>query len=302
MTAPSLDHLRTFVTVSRTGSLRRAAQLLGVSQPTVSSHIQTLEKELGFALFTRDPGGVTLTAKGEELAQEVGPHLDAIEDVSALSGFGRPTSRPIHIGGAAELLSTMVLPNLAGMQAAVGAPLRFVFGLADDLLDQLASRSVDIVVSAVPPRRRGVTAAPLYDEEFVLVATPEWAGTPLDALPLIAYAENLPIVRRYWRSVFGTRPTGHPVVAVIPDLRGIRSAVLSGAGASVLPRYLVDDDLAAGALVDLDEQEVAPLNTLYLATRGRELERDAALGAVAAQLRHWIREAGKKSDTGVAES
>ena len=88
MSAPSLDHLRTFVTVSRTGSLRRAARLLGVSQPTVSAHVQALEAELGFALFTRDPGGVTLTAKGEELAQEVGPHLDAIEDASSLSGLG----------------------------------------------------------------------------------------------------------------------------------------------------------------------------------------------------------------------
>jgi len=289
VSAPSLDHLRTFVTVSRTGSLRRAALLLGVSQPTVSAHVQALENELGFALFTRDPGGVTLTAKGEELAQEVGPHLDAIEDASALSGLGVGPSRPVHIGGAAELLSTMVLPNLAAMQTPVGTPLRFVFGLADDLLDQLIARSVDILVSAVPPRRRGVAAAPLYDEEFVLVATPAWAGTPLDDLPLIAYAENLPIVRRYWRSVFGTRPGGHPVVAVIPDLRGIRSAVLSGAGASVLPRYLVVADLAAGTLVDLDPQEVPPLNTLFLATRGRELERDAVLGTVAAQLRHWIR-------------
>lgn len=289
MSAPSLDHLRTFVTVSRTGSLRRAAQLLGVSQPTVSAHVQALEKELGFALFTRDPGGVTLTAKGEELAQEVGPHLDAIEDASAVSGIARPASRPVHIGGAAELLSTMVLPNLAAMQAAVPTPLRFVFGLADDLLDRLTARAVDVVVSAVPPRRRGVAAAPLYDEEFVLVGTPAWADTPLEQLPLVAYAENLPIVRRYWRSVFGARPTGHALVAVIPDLRGIRSAVLSGVGVSVLPRYLVAEDLAAGTLVDLDPQQVPPLNTLFLATRGRELDRDPALAAVAEQLRRWIR-------------
>ena len=66
MSAPSLDHLRTFVTVSRTGSLRRAALLLGVSQPTVSAHVQALENELGFALFTRDPGGVTATMRADD--------------------------------------------------------------------------------------------------------------------------------------------------------------------------------------------------------------------------------------------
>lgn len=289
MNAQSLDHLRTFVTVWRTGSLTRAADLLGVSQPTVSAHIQALERSLGYAVFTRGPAGVSATPKGTELAREVAPHLDAIEDASSGLGTPTPPRRSVHIGGAADILSLLVLPRIAEAPAEVDATLRFVFGLADDLLDQLAARSLDIVVSAVPPRRRGIASVPVYDEEFVLVAAPRWTGTAVDEVPMVAYAENLPIIRRYWRSEFGKRPEPTTIAAIVPDLRGIRSAVLAGAGLSVLPRYLVDGDLADGALVALHSPEAPPLNTLYLATRGREGERDVQLGAVAEFLRRCLR-------------
>lgn len=293
MSAPSLDHLRTFVTVFRAGSQTKAAELLGISQPTVSAHVAALEQALGFAVFVRTPTGVEATAKGAELAREVAAHLDALEDSVLLSGLApsADATRALHIGGPAELLSELVLPRLDDLAEAVQVPLRFRFGLADELLDELASRGLDLVVSAVRPRGRGITALPAYDEEFVLVAAPRWAdpGRGLGDIPLVAYAEHLPIVRRYWRSVFDRRPEGLALAAVIPDLRGIRSAVVAGVGMSVLPRYLVDADLAGGALVQLDEPEVAPLNTVYLATRAREAERDANLGAAVAQLRRMLR-------------
>ena len=295
MSAPSLDHLRTFVTVFRAGSQTKAAELLGVTQPTVSAHVAALEQALGYALFVRTPSGVEATAKGAELAREVAAHLDALEDSVLLSGLAPSagSARALHIGGPAELLSELVLPRLDELADAVQVPLRFRFGLADELLDDLEARALDLVVSAVRPRGRGITAVPAYDEEFVLVAASRWAdaareGRELGDIPLVAYAEHLPIVRRYWRSVFDRRPEGLALAAVIPDLRGIRSAVISGAGMSVLPRYLVDADLAAGVLVQLDEPEVAPLNTVYLATRAREAERDAHLGAAVAQLRRML--------------
>lgn len=288
MNRASLDQLRTFVTVYRTGSVTRGAALLGISQGTASAHIHALEASLGTALFHRDRDGVTPTAKGIELAREVAGHLDAIEDAVLPSPRGLAAGRAVAIGGAAEMLSVMVLPRLAEVIEAAGAPVRLRFGLADELLEALVDRSVDLVVSAVPPRRRGVRAVPLYDEEFRLVAAPAWRAVALDAVPVVAYAEDLPIVRRYWRSVFDRPPQGMHPVAVIPDLRGIRTALLAGIGMSVLPTYLIDDDLTAGTLVALDTPEVAPLNTIFLATRGGEASRNAAIGAVAAALRRLI--------------
>ena len=88
----------------------------------------------------------------------------------------------------------------------------------------------------------------------------------LDQLPMVAYAEDLPIVRRYWRTVFERAPE-MLAVTVVADLRAVRSAVLAGMGISVLPRYLIGDDLAEGRLVALLEPELPPINTLYLAIR-----------------------------------
>lgn len=289
MGGPSLDHLRTFVTVLRAGSQTRAASLLSITQPTVSAHIAALEDALGFAVFVRTPAGVEPTPKGAELAREVAAHVDALEDVSLLAGLAPEATRAVHVGGPAEIISVMVLPRIRELADPVGVPLRFRFALADELLAGLEARSLDIVVSAVRPQGRGLSFVPAYDEEFALVAAPSWSGTALGDIPVIAYAENLPIVRRYWRSVFERRPDMLRIAAVIPDLRGIRSAVIAGLGMSVLPRYLVQEDLDAGSLLLLDQPEVAPLNTGYLVTRGREAERDAHLGAALAQLRRLLR-------------
>lgn len=302
--AGNLEHLRTFITVHRAGSLTEAAKLLGIAQPTVSAHIHSLESALGFALFVRSHSGVTATAKAQELAAELAGHIDAIDDIAALSDTSVGAARALHIGGPAELLGEMVVPRIRELGNAVEAPLWFTFGLADGLLDELRVGAVDLVVSAVMPRLSGISATPLYDEEFVLVAAPEWAAAaakvalqvvgaashePWASIPLIAYAGNMPIVRRYWRSVFNRRPDALTLAAVVPDLRSIRSAVLSGAGMSVLPHYLVANDLARGALVLLHTPQVAPLNTVHLATRSGELSRSPQLRALVDELRRIIR-------------
>ncbi|MFF1279729.1 LysR substrate-binding domain-containing protein [Streptomyces sp. NPDC058299] len=108
--------------------------------------------------------------------------------------------------------------------------------------------------------------------------TPVPAGTPapgsavlldpavLQDVPLVTYAEDLPIARRYWRHVFGRRLSRTAAVTV-PDLRGVLAAVAGGAGFSVLPRYLCQDLLASGALVALLEPEDPPINTSFLVRR-----------------------------------
>lgn len=63
--------LRVFLAVARLGSLRQAAQMLGVTQPTVARRIQELEADLGLPLFERARDGHRLTVAGTELLPEV---------------------------------------------------------------------------------------------------------------------------------------------------------------------------------------------------------------------------------------
>jgi DNA-binding transcriptional LysR family regulator len=274
----SVDLMRTFLAVYRAGSLTAAAPRLGLSQPTVTAQLRSLETQLGQQLFERLPRGVVPTAAADELAREVAVHIDALAAVAewGLSST-HPAVRAVQLAGPAELITSRVLPSLAGL-VDQGLRLRVTLGLADDLLAGLGAGRYDLVISTVRPRGRALTATPLTDEEFVLVAAPAWVARiersrldddPVAALakvPVVAYAEDLPIIRRYWRTVFGSRP-GHSAVIVVPDLRGVLASVLAGAGMTVLPSYLCVRELAAGELVPLVRPEVPPINTFFLAAR-----------------------------------
>jgi DNA-binding transcriptional LysR family regulator len=257
--AASFDLLRTFLAVYRAGSVTRGAELLGLSQPAVTAQVKALETELSRSLFDRQARGMRPTAAADELAARVAGPLDALDE-AVIADLGGD-HRAVHLGGPAEFSCERVVTALAPMVAA-GLSLRVTFGMPDELAASLADGGLDLVVSTLRVRRHGLRAEPLCDEEFVLVA----ADGRDEHAPLIAYAENLPILRRYWRTVFGTRLTRPPAV-VVPDLRGVLAMVLAGAGVTVLPRYLCDDHIRDGRLLELQSPEDPPINTLFLVWR-----------------------------------
>ncbi|PWV81267.1 LysR family transcriptional regulator [Nocardia neocaledoniensis] len=273
-----LVQLRTFLAVYRTGSLTAGAAQIGLSQPTVTAQLQALERHLDRPLFERLPRGVAATAAGHELAARVSAPLEELEAVVS----GTVTERaapdpPVLLGGPAEMIAARVVPALAPLLAD-GVRLVVQPGLTDDLLAELRSGTLDLVISTVRPRGRAVLAEPLVDEEFVLVAAPTVAARidlgrlraegpgVLAGIPVLSYATDLPILRRYWRHVFQTRLEVEPTL-VVADLRAVLSAVLAGAGLSVLPRYLCERELAEASLVTLLDPDDPPINTGFLARR-----------------------------------
>lgn len=274
---PSLDLLTTFLEIYRTGSVSAAGQRLGVTQPAVSGQLARLEEQVGETLFVRSRRGVTPTPRAADLAARIGLHLDELRDALSPADPASALRGTVRLAGPAELMATRVIPALAPLTGR-GLQIHVTLGLAQDLLSALAEARLDLVVAAVRPNHKTILATPLTDEEFLLVGPPGTAhsidrarlaedpvGT-LAHLPLVSYGEELPIVRRYWRSEFGRRPP-NPVALIVPDLRAVLAAVTAGAGISVLPRYLAEPSLATGSVDRLHEPEVPPLNTLYLATR-----------------------------------
>lgn len=266
----SWSTLRVFVAVYRAGSITAAAADLGMAQASVSARIATLEKRLGYQLFQRVRTGVIATDRGRDLAALLAGPVDALAAVTgAASGGDHPGERSVVIGGPAEFLSEVVLPGLV-TELPVGVRLDARFGLADPLIEALETGQLDVLVSSVQPRRRGLRFAPVYDEHFVVVAHPRWADQAqhdIDSVPVLAYDAQLQIIRRYWRSVFDRRPTRLRAVALVPDLRVLARLAVAGVGMTVLPEYLARSFLERRDLVRLHEPDVAPLNTLYVATR-----------------------------------
>ncbi|MEU9149282.1 LysR family transcriptional regulator [Streptomyces sp. NPDC048417] len=272
--------LRTFVTVHRAGSFTRAAALLGLSQPAVTSQIRTLERQLGRPLFLRQARGVTPTTIGDELAHKAAPHLDALVEIAERGLDDDSSVRTLHLAGPPEFTAERALPALSELagDGGQGFALRASFGTAEETLEGLSAGHHDLAISTARPRGALLTATALCDEEHVLVAAPRWVeeigtgtvrdkGAPvLENLPVVEVHESLPFVSRYWGSVFDARPAASGTV-VVPDLRAVLACAVAGAGLAVLPRYLCTAALERGEVMALHEPAVPPLRTYFLVVR-----------------------------------
>ena len=253
---------RTFLAAYRHGSVSAAARALGVAQSSVTVHLQALEGIVGAPLFERHARGIRPTPGADELAGRIAGPLDALAE--AVGARPDAPAAPVRLGGASEFLAAVGLPAV-GPLVADRLLLAVTTGLADDLLDRLRNGELDVVVSAVRPRGRTLPAMPLFDEEFALVASPQRASD-LDEHPLLAYGHDLPILRRFWRHSFGIR-LERKAALVAPDLRALAAAAVAGAGVTVLPTYLIAEELADGRLIELRPSDDPPINTVFLVRR-----------------------------------
>ncbi|ANP52519.1 DNA-binding transcriptional LysR family regulator [Streptomyces griseochromogenes] len=266
-----LGMLRTFLCVYRCGGVARAAGLLGLSQPAVSRHLKALEGIMGRPLFDRLGRGVAPTQAGDLLAAQIATHLDALEDaVDALP----PTSAnaPVLLGAPSDLLAVHVLPKLTPLLTS-GVDVHCRIGLSPELAQVVLHDELDIAVVTRIERAptRQLHLRHLCDEEFVLVGPAgEAPYTPEnDSRRFIGYSPAMPMARRYFRMCWGMQPPTPGLT--VADLRTVVSAVAAGAGLSVVPRYLAQDALDAGALSVLHTPDTPVSNSIYLATRrGRE--------------------------------
>ncbi len=113
------DDFRYFAAVARSGSVRGAAQQLGVNPSTVTRRLEALEARLGVLLFTRSAKGLTITVEGADVIAEVdavGAQLAAIE--TSLKGRDQSLSGQIRVAVPDVLAVDFLLADLAPFAAA----------------------------------------------------------------------------------------------------------------------------------------------------------------------------------------
>jgi DNA-binding transcriptional LysR family regulator len=273
-----LSHLETFAAVYRTGNLTKAAVQLNRSQPSVSAHVKALEAEIGRPLFVRLHRGVEPTSAAHVLADEISEPIDALLRAGSRVRGGEARAT-LLLGGPVDAIAAIVLPALAPLVER-GLRIRVMTGLTKDLAVRLGEGELDLVIATTPTRHRSVLIRKYFVERLMLVAAPTYRiepaavaasrGAVLEELPLVAFADPAPLVRRYWREQFA-RPAPRPSV-VVEDLRAVLTATEAGVGWSVLPDYLAAPFIARRHLKAIHRIAEPPSNTLYIATRtGRRL-------------------------------
>lgn len=279
-----LDLLRAFLATFRQESVTKAANTLALSQSALSGRLQALEAKLGKVLFVRDGRGIRPTPHARALARAIASHIDGLETIfAAHRAQGSAISGPIKIAGPAEFIERFIIPSF-GVLIDLGVRPEFIPGPADRRLKGLVAGDIDLAILTTRARNPGVTTSRLHREHFILVAAPRWAealrqnaeqATRCGEVPILAYSDSLPIIRRYWSEVFGHEPA-FAAALVLPDLRTLVAATVAGIGATVVPDYLCWTEIEGGRLVRYDPPLPGPTNDIELAWRsgGRQHPRN----------------------------
>jgi DNA-binding transcriptional LysR family regulator len=144
----NIQHLRYFLAVMETGSVSRAAGLLGLTQPTLSVALKRLEKEFGTRLFAPDGRGIKPLAGARLLEDRVRLAVRILSDAKRdLTGIA-PIALKI---GLLQSLAESWLPRLAN---ACDGPVEIVEALPDELEKQVRSGAIDIALTALPAPSR----------------------------------------------------------------------------------------------------------------------------------------------------
>jgi LysR family nitrogen assimilation transcriptional regulator len=252
-------HLRSFLKVADTGSITRAAESLGIAQPSLSQQLLRLENELGFDLFRRTARGVTLTEGGRIFQEHARQILRSAEQ--AIEDGRRFGAEP---AGEVILAVPYSISRLAGVTLVEAfrrhAP-QVSFHLAEAFTGQirgwLDAGKVDLGVMHDLGPLPHLSARRLASEELFLVGPPgrygDAAAMPdvpvaeLAGLPMIlpAPAHGLRQVVEQEAARFGV---SIKVAQTIDAMSHIGALVAAGHGYSVLPLPVIAEDLDAGRI------------------------------------------------------
>jgi DNA-binding transcriptional LysR family regulator len=231
-----LNLLQTFHAVHVSGSVSRAAERLGVSQPTVSHALQRLRKLHGDPLFIRTQGGMAPTAKAQRLAKAVEQALTvldvALRETQTYDPARSERTFRLHLTDIGE---TIFLPPLIESFAQDAPRVRLAAYQLDDrdILPALESGRIDLALGYIPALT-GALRQYLLSEQYVVVmraAHPIARRKPTRAaLALLRYA----LVR------------SHPAtLRALTELGLTDRIALELPHFMVLPRILAESDLAA---------------------------------------------------------
>lgn len=249
----TLTELRYLVNLDKERHFGRAAERSFVSQPTLSVALKKLEDQLGVILFERNRGEAKPTPVGERIIQQAKRVLAEARLVEDLAREGHDELRDPLRFGAIYTVAPYLLPSLVPLlrERVPQMPLVIEENFTARLLEQLRDNELDAICCALPVDLNGLSAWPLYDEDFVVLLPPDHRWVKEKQIPARQLAaERLLLLgpgHCFREQVIEACPKCLDADGDAPrpqtgsSLETIRHMVVGGLGITVLPQSSTDN-------------------------------------------------------------
>ncbi len=255
----SLHQVQIFLSVATEGSISRASELLYLSQPAVSQHIRTLEKDIGAQLLVRGRRGVALTPAGEtflKYAQELIQLSREAREATHLTATRGASSYYLHIGatpGVGVCLLPHWMRDFHSSSQSVTPTLKIL--PTPELVRQVYNQKLAFAIGGDMLNRAVIEVTPLWDEEAVIAVGPGhpwWRRSFVEAEELdgqsFVMRENNSLAHAWELQAlaeFGVNP--RPLAEFSTPV-AIKQAVIAGMGIAVLPCFSIKNELDVGRM------------------------------------------------------
>jgi DNA-binding transcriptional LysR family regulator len=268
-----LEWLRSFLAVIDSGGFTKAAKILRMSQPAVSTHINELEKNLGVELFEKIGSRTRISGPGEAIVGEARAIIQGVRHLQVMAQESETGIGGILTIGASTTPGNYVLPRrMAEFERLYpSVQTRLVIGNSARILERLETNQVDLgAVGMNPPADQYVSRA-LCDDEIVLFAP---VNHPLarrrGEIPAADLAGQRFILRESdsatRRATEGWLASRKPAPAVMelgcPET--VKRAVAAGLGLGILTKFAIAPEVGERGFVVLRVAGFPIRRSLYL--------------------------------------
>lgn len=270
---PPLNALRAFEKAGRHLNIARAAQDLGVSSGAISQQVHALEKWIGCRLFQRSNRGLSFTEAGAAYYDGVSKALDDIR--LATHAIGRPEIRKrLIISVTASFAMKFLLPRLAAFRDKW--PDLDISVSTVELISEFNPSDGDVGIRYGLAHQASYWTREILRDELILVASPNLvdrrehdnAVLHIEDYPLLmdrhpTVIQDYPSWQEYLKSQ-GVADTENLTLREYSQQWMVIEAAINGEGVALAKRCLVQDDLAAGKLVTLSQEELRLKSGYYM--------------------------------------
>ena len=272
----SLDLYRIFYIVGKEGSVSKAAKVLYISQPAVTSQIKKIEDQLGVSLFTRTKHGMILTDEGKVLFGYVKSAIESINNgENALSNLKNLDSGTIRIGVSTTLCRYILMPYLEEFHNKYpNIDIQINNNISDNLIKELRNGNLDILMLFSPiNNNKDLNIIPIVQVQDIFVGNKKYYDltkeknqlTDLKSFPLI-FPNSSSNSRIYLNKFLKQNQIDLKPKLEVVSYNLIVDLIKSGFGIGYVTKEFIKNELENKSLYEIKIIPSIPKRTIVIAT------------------------------------